>query len=302
MSRLPDIDLNLLVVLDTLLKERNVTQAAISLGTTQSTLSSALARLRKVIGDPLFVRAPRGITPTPRALAIEKPLHETLARLLDVLQPVEFDPAASNRIFVFAATDYLQFVMAGPLMRRIEKLAPRVQIIIQPITHHFPWEELANGELDFVLAGYSQPPEGLQSRLLFKDEVVCLLRKGHPSLRRPFDQEAYLALSHIEVQALVGPTLVNQQMASLGLDRHISLTVPHFLAAPFVVMETDLCFTLARRIADPLAAAFPLEVVPYPFESPSFQVRQFWHLRMQDDLSHRWLRGVMADLTLGDES
>lgn len=302
MTRLPDIDLNLLVVLDTLLKERNVTQAAISLGTTQSTLSSALARLRKVIGDPLFVRAPRGITPTPRALAIEKPLHETLAKLLDVLQPVEFDPSASNRIFVFAATDYLQFVMAGPLMRRIQELAPRVQVIIQPIAHHFPWEELANGELDFVLAGYSQPPEGLQSRLLFKDEVVCLLRKGHPSLERPFDQEAYLALSHIEVQALVGPTLVNQQMAALGLDRHISLTVPHFLSAPFAVLETDLCFTLARRIAEPLAAAFPLEVVPYPFESPSFQVRQFWHLRMQDDPSHRWLRGVMAGLTLGEES
>ena len=295
MGHTPDIDLNLLVVLDALLQERSVTRAAERLGTTQSTLSTALGRLRKVLGDPILVRAPGGMTPTPRALALEGPLRESLAGLNRILQaPQTFDPLHTTRTFTIAATDYTQFVVIGPLLRRLQQEAPRLRLEVAPLEGHFPWEKLAEGEVDLVLAGATRAPEGLQSRALFRDEAVCVVRKDHPALTAPFSLASYLALSHVEVHSVGGITLAEQALARLDKQRHLSLIVPQFMVAPFLVLQTELCFTLARRLAEPLAAWMPLEMLPLPFETPPIAVRAYWHRRAQDDPAHRWLRAQIS--------
>jgi len=292
--RLADLDLNLLVTLDVLLQERHVTRAAARLGTTQSTLSSALGRLRTFLEDPLLVRTAGGMMPTPRALALQPALHTALEDLSRALEGHEaFDPGTSKRTFVIAATDYPQFVLAGPLMADLRRKAPGVSLDIHSISKRFPWEELASGDLDLVVAGRTQTPTGLQSRLLFRDELVCLLRRDHPALDLPFDLEAYLALSHVEAHPIEGPTLADTLLARQGRARSISLCLPQFLVAPFVVMATDLCFTVARRIAEPFAAAHPLTIRPFPLESPHVSVRAYWHRRVQDAPAHRWLRGQL---------
>lgn len=291
MLRLVDLDLNLLVVLDVLLQERHVTRAAARLGTTQSTLSSALARLRAFLGDPLLVRTAGGMMPTSRALALQPALRMALEDLSRAVEGHEaFDPGTSKRTFVIAATDYPQFVLAGPLMAGLRRSAPEVGLDIHSISKRFPWEDLASGDLDLVVAGRTQAPSGLQSRLLFHDEIVCLLRRDHPALAHPFDLEAYLALSHLEVHPIEGPTLADALLAKQGCERSIRLCVPQFLVAPFVVMATDLCFTVARRIAEPFVAAHPLAICPFPLAAPPISIRAYWHQRVQDDPAHQWLR------------
>lgn len=288
---MPDLDLNLLVVLDVLLEERHVTRAAARLGTTQSTLSSALARLREALGDPLLVRTARGMIPTPRAMEMQPVLRAALDNLSRALDGQDtFDPSSSRRTFVIAATDYPQFVLAGPLMMRLRQEAPGVSLEIRPIHRRFPWESLGTGDLDLVLAGGAAAPAGLQSRRLFQDDLVCLLREDHPALQAPWNLEAYLDLPHVEAQPVEGITLVDGLLADLGRSRTISLRLPEFLVAPFVVMDTDLCFTLARRIADPLLSRHPLAIRPFPLETQPLSVRAYWHPRVHDDPGHRWLR------------
>ncbi|MFZ1613196.1 MAG: LysR family transcriptional regulator [Holophaga sp.] len=291
MLRLADLDLNLLVVLDVLLQERHVTRAAARLGTTQSTLSSSLGRLRVFLNDPLLVRTARGMMPTPRALALQPALRAALEGLSRAMDGHDtFDPATSRRAFVIAATDYPQFVLAGPLMAGLRREAPGVSVDIRPISRRFPWEDLATGELDLIVAGQTQAPSGLQSRLLFRDELVCLLRRGHPALIAPFDLESYLSLAHLEAHPVEGPTLADTLLARQGCARNICLHLPQFLIAPFVIMTTDLCFTVARRIAEPFVAAHPVALCSFPLEAPVVSVRTFWHPRMRDDPAHRWLR------------
>ena len=295
MLRLADLDLNLLLVLDVLLQERHVTRAAVRLGTSQSTLSSALARLRHHLDDPLLVRSAQGMLPTPRALALQPALRQALDQLGQALAGAEpFLAAQSRRCFVIAATDYPQFILAGPLLAALGREAPGVSLDIRPISRRFPWEDMAEGELDLVLAGRTAAPTGLQSRLLFKDELVCLLRRGHPALERPFDLDAYLALAHVEAHPIEGPTLADALLARHGIQRRVALRLPQFLIAPFVVMATELCFTLARRIAEPFVAAHPLELRPFPLAAPPVGVRAYWHQRMQDDPGHRWLRAQLS--------
>lgn len=295
MLRLADLDLNLLLILDVLLEERHVTRAAERLGTSQSTLSSALARLREALADPLLVRTARGMLPTPRAIELQPALRAALEGLTRALEGrPAFDPATSQQAFVIAATDYPQFVLAGPLMARLRRSAPGISLDIRSISGRFPWEMLLAGECDLVLAGQAQAPAGLQSRLLFRDDLVCLLRKDHSALSRPFDLEAYLALAHLEAHPLEGPTLVDTLLAKQGRERTIRLRLPQFLVAPFVVMGTDLCFTLARRIAEPMVAHHPLALRPFPLAAPGVTVRAYWHRRMQEDPAHRWLRDQLA--------
>jgi len=294
MTRIQNLDLNLLVVLDALLQDPNVTRASQRMGTTQSTLSSALARLRVALGDPLFVRTQRGLVPTPRALALGPVVREVLASLAEAMAiQTGFDPSTAHHRFVITATDYVQVILLPPLIRLLRAEAPGIDLEIRPVSHQFPWETLAGRDVDLILAGGVAGPEGLQSRLLFKDRIACVLRKGHPALDRPFDMAAYLSLNHLEVKVTDGQTLADLALASLGLERRVVLAVPHFLVALYTAMETELCLTLARRLADPYAIGLPLTVVPLPFATPIVPVRAFWHCRMKNDPLHRWLRAIL---------
>jgi len=307
-ARLSAFDLNLLVVLDVLLAERNVTKAANRLGLSQPAVSNALARLRGALGDPLLVRTRAGMAPTPRALALVGSLRDALDLMGNTLTDAEsFDPENARRTFVLAATDYVQFVLLGKLVARIRRVAPGVVLEVLPVVQTFPWPQLEAGSIDLVLGGASvrDTPRGLHRRRLFRDRVVCILREGHPYATGTLTLERYLELAHIEALPLGSHGLADEVLAQLGpgRQRKLAVTVPHFLVAPFIVVQSDCCFTLAERIAVPMAEKLPLRVRPLPFEMPSVSIGAYWHDRVHGDAAHRWLRRLVAEVTgaLDDE-
>src|SRR5688572_9306507 len=181
-AQLSGLDMNLLVVLDVLLAERNVTRAAARLGLSQPAVSNALSRLRTAFGDPLLVRTPQGMAPTPQAVGLEAPLRDALVRVRSaVTGGTEFDPATAQRTFVLAATDYVQFVLLGELVRRVQTIAPGISLKVVPMTHGSPWNELEAGAVDITLSGAPTRQSRLHRRALFRDRVVCILRTEHPA-------------------------------------------------------------------------------------------------------------------------
>jgi DNA-binding transcriptional LysR family regulator len=170
-----------------------------------------------------------------------------------------------------------------------------VQLNGVPFSVRFPWAELEAGTLDLALGRAPQEPEGLRKKLLFRDRVVFIVRKDHPLKKKVWTLEDFTSVSHVEAMPIEGPTMVDQLLGRKKRTRRVVATVPQFLSAPFVVLETDCAFTLAERIAAPLARALPLKVLEVPFAAPEFAVQAFWHERVQADPGHAFLRRVVAE-------
>jgi DNA-binding transcriptional LysR family regulator len=299
-NRLASLDLNLLVVLDVLLAERNVTHAAQRLGLSQPTVSNALARLREALGDQLLVRTAHGMVPTARALAVQHRLSEALGGIADVVNVgASFDPRTARRSFVIAATDYVQFVLLGELLRNVQQSAPGVTLELVAPRGQFPWHELGAG-IDLVVGGarLREVPSMLHRRWIFRDHAVCILRAGHPYASETLTLQRYLELDHIEALPVGTVGLADEVLALTGQQRRLVLTVPHFLIAPFLVAQSDCCFTLANRIAKPLTALLPLKIRPLPYEMPVLTIGAFWHDRVHHDPAHRWLRRLLLETSV----
>jgi DNA-binding transcriptional LysR family regulator len=298
-TRLAGFDLNLLVVLDVLLAERNVTRAAKRLGLSQSAVSNALARLRTALGDGVLVRAANGMVATPRAAVLQREVAEALGRISDALGGgTVFEPRSARRTFAIVATDYVQFVLLGALVNRLRRNAPGVTLQIVPPVHEYPWEALETGAVDLVLAGARRRqhvPSGLHRRWLFRDHLVCILRATHPFAAGTLSLKRYLELDHIEALPVGSVALADEILTGLGHRRRVVLTVPHFLIAPFVVMQGDYCFTLARRIAKPLTTWLPLRARPLPYGEHEVLIGAFWHDRVHHDPAHAWLRRQVSE-------
>jgi DNA-binding transcriptional LysR family regulator len=260
---LHDIDLNLLVALDALLTERNVTEAADRIGLSQSAMSHALGRLRKLIGDPLLVRTPEGMVPTPRAQALAEPVRQILTQVRRTLQePLIFEPASARQTFTLAATDYAELLLLPRLMERLATMAPGISLNVLPLGEGVPKAVLESGRLDLALGPFREKPSELHHQTLFHERFVCVVRADHPSVGKQLSLKKFLALSHV----LISPRgtvagVVDHALAAQGLQRHVALSIPHFLVAPLVVAQTDLIVTLAERVARFFAAHLPLRLL-----------------------------------------
>ena len=297
-NRLCNFDLNLLVVFDVLLAERNVTHAAQRLGLSQPAVSNALARLREALGDQLLVRTAQGMVPTARALSIQGQLSDALGGIGSVINDdAGFEPATAKRAFVIAATDYVQFVLLGKLLARMRQLAPNVTVNVVPPVGQFPWHELGSGGVDMVVGGarLRDVPHVLHRRLIFRDDTVCILRADHPYAAEPLTLQRYLELDHIEALPVGAVGAADALLTAQGHTRRVVMTVPNFLIAPFMVTQSDCCFTLAHRIARPLAAILPLRIRPLPYDMPEVTIGAFWHERVHHDPAHRWLRKLLVE-------
>jgi DNA-binding transcriptional LysR family regulator len=291
------LDLNLLRVLDALLAERNVTRAAARLHLSQPALSNALARLRRALDDPLLVRTPRGMVPTPRATALGAPVHRALAELDEALGTHSFHPARSDQVFRLAATDYMEFVVFPPLIRRLRALGSRIALHVVPLGETVKAEALARGEIDLALGYFRRPEEHLHARALFDEQFVCVVRRDHPVVHKRLTLRQFVALDHLLVApGGVAHGVVDEQLEQRGLARRIALAIPHFLQAPFIIAETDSIATLAERVARRFAAMLPLAVFPPPLEVPGFTASMLWHTRTQHSPAHRWLRAQLAEI------
>ncbi len=293
------LDLNLLVALDALLAEGNVTRAAERLGLTQPAMSHALNRLRALLDDPLLVRTPRGMVPTPRAEELAPAIRSALDDIDRALRGrPSFDPATSTRCFTIAAVDHGELVILPPLLARISAEAPGVDLLVRPLRLDKLEEELESGVIDLAF-GVISAEDNLATfrQRLFHESFVCLVRADHPKVGATISLEEFVALDH----ALVGPRgrrggFVDSELQKLGLTRRVALMVPHFLVAPMMLAKSDLILTAPERIARAFAAILPLRIVPTPFELKGFDVSQMWHERQAHEPAHRWLRSLIVEI------
>jgi DNA-binding transcriptional LysR family regulator len=288
------VNLNVLVALDALLDERSVTRAARRVGVTQPAMSNTLAHLRTLLGDPLFRRTSHGLEPTPRALSLADPVRRGLRLLEGALSAPSFEPRTAERTFVIAASDYVEFVLVPPLIRRLTEIAPRVRVEVRPWGLHEVPPGLARAEADLMIGFYDRVPPHHRHELLFEEEYVCIVRKGHPTAPKKLTLEAYLELGHVLVsQQGDSPGSVDRALASRGRRRRIAARVSHFLMVPTLVARTDLVAALSRRVVEELAGPLGLRVLAPPLPLPRGRIGQVWHEQMENDPGERWFRSIV---------
>lgn len=287
------LDLNLLPVLDALLETRSVTRASARLHMSQPAVSHALARLRRALPDPLFVRGPRGLEPTAWCLAMAPTLRQLLFGLAEALvPPAAWDPATAQRSFTLATTDYMALLLLPPLLEDVRQHAPGVDLVVRLVGQDVPEiHGLDDGSVDLALILLPPERSGLRMQRLFQDRFVCLARRDHPLIGKRLTLERYLELSHLLISPQGhGPGFVDIALSQRGLSRRIALRLPYFIVAAPILARTDLLLTLPERVAREVADRFPLQKLAPPLELPSFSMHQIWHERNHHNPAHRWLR------------
>jgi DNA-binding transcriptional LysR family regulator len=294
--KLSSVDLNLLVVFDTIMAERSVSRAAERLHLSQSAVSHALTRLRALLDDALFVRSPTGMQPTPYAESIATRIRTALDDIQDVLTPEDaFEPGRSTQRFTVAMTDYVALVVMPALARRIEATAPGVRIVVLPGSARTSAGMIEAGEADlYVGSALHDPQTFISSSNLYREQSVCVARRGHPAFSRRLTAERLLGCAHVHVSPWGEVGYIDEMLARQGSRRHIAMTVGHFLLVPSIVECTDLVAILPQRIAEPLARRYGLVFKPPPFDLGESQIDQIWHRRFDADAGLRWLRGEIA--------
>ena len=292
------IDLNLLAVFQEVYRERQISSAAKRLGLTQSAVSNALARLRRLFGDELFVRTANGMQPTPLASQMAEPIGAAMAQVtLALNRRSRFDPATSSRRFTLAMTDVGEIYFMPVLIERCRVLAPQVELSSVRAGALDLKEALEGGRVDLAIGPFEDVSEALYQRLLFRQPYVSMFRKGHPLGRGEVTRERFVAAEHLMVDASDSPyDRVNQLLAKAGVAASTRFRVPHFTAVPYIVSATDLVVTVPQKLAERAQAPFALEWIVPPLELPALQTNVFWHRRYNQDPGNQWLRGLVADV------
>ena len=293
-----DIDLNLLRVFDAVLRERGVTPAAARLGLTQPAVSNALARLRALFGDALFVRTATGMDATPFARGVPEPVRQALALLESALaHGPGFDPGTSTRAFRFYMSDLGQVEFLPPLVERLQRGAPGVRLEAVAADLEHIADALGTGALDLAVGFLPALGPPVQRRPLFRDPYVCLMRAGHPAVARKLTRKRFLEASHVLVTYRGGGhRVIEEALERAGVARRIALRVPHFTVVPMVLERTDLILTLPARVAGVYERQGGFKSLPPPVPMPPAEVAVHWHERFAADPGNRWLRDQMVEL------
>jgi DNA-binding transcriptional LysR family regulator len=298
--KLGAIDLNLLVVFDAVMQERNVTRAGQRLGLSQPAMSHALTRLRYMLKDDLFIRSPKGMLPTPRAEQLALPVRSALDGLQHSLEPTQFIASKATRSFRIAVDNYSAVVLVGPLAGRIIKIAPGVTLEFRPSgTLNIP-NLLDRGELDLAIGPFPEQGERFSRLSLLQDDFVVVLRKDHPATgTRELSLEKFAALSHLAISSVQYATdFVDQALARRRLTRRIQLRAP-FLSAVRILVASDMVSVLQRRVAEELVRYRPLVIRSLPHSSPTLETAMIWPRWLDNQPAHRWLREIVAVVAKG---
>lgn len=292
-------DLNLLIALDVLLAEGSVASAARKLKLSPSAMSRTLARLREATGDPLLVRAGRGLVPTPRALELRERIGPLRQEAEAVLRPVELlDLARLSRTFVLRSSDGFAENFGPGLIARLAEEAPGVRLYFMAKTDKDSGP-LRDGSVDLetgVVSARSSPE--LRVRALFRDRFVGVVRSGHPLCQGEISVERFAAGRHVGVSRRgipdgpVGP--VDEAIAASGRERNVAAWVSGFATALALAGGSDLIATVPERHTGHLRAG--LHSFALPFDVPEITVSMLWHPRLDADPAHRWLRGRVYEV------
>ena len=317
------MDLNLLKVFDAVYEDRNLVLAGKRLNLSQSAVSHALARLRELVGDELFMRTGKGMIATGRASSMAPSLRDSLRRIEATLGVEPFIAKTSKRRFVIAANDHLTGVIIAPLSRELQRTAPDVDLVIRPSTRLDLAEQIDLGRIDLAIGIFSQVPPRMSARTLMSQGEAILLRKGHPAARRK------LTLRDFAKYPLVTVSLGGQEEGAIGgfiLERGLArqsemfdrqaleealhdvgetprsrVTVPHSLAIPALLHETDMLSIVPASLAMLLIKSSDLLRRQPPYQGASSTIRAVWHGRDEHDTGHTWLRELVAKLARSAE-
>lgn len=291
------LDPKLLRLIDVMYAARNVTRAAEQLGQRQPTVSIWLGKVRRQFRDPLFVRTPDGMQPTPQAEALIGPVREALQSLrrLSEWQPV-FDPATVERTFRICMKDASHITLLPQLLSHVRRVAPMVQLEAARIDETLP-HALQTGEADLALGFIPGLGAGFYEQTLYKQDWVCLAQPHHPRIgKKRLTLPTYKAEAHIAIVGGTGQELMDAALKKYSIERRVLLKLPGFLGLAGILKATDLIATLPRHIGETLAELGGLNVYDCPFPIPGFMVKQHWHARYHHDDANRWLRNMCAEL------
>ncbi len=320
MPKFLNLDLNLLRVFDALFEERSVTRAGNRLGVTQSAISHALARLRDILDDELFIKDPDGMIPTAKARAVGPRLHEGLLQLQSALIVDAFDPATAAYRYMVAANPHACAILLPQVLRLVRARAPGVEIRVTPRTAD-AMEALNAGRIDVAIASYERVPEQLGLVELLRERLVWALRADHPFAHEPLTLERLADLPHLvravtdehteAVDGLIqerglerrvaqnGENALVAAFAAIGRIRQLRLTVPSSHAALAIVGETDLAALVPWRMGVALAERYRLKLFDPPYPSPEMQLSMIWHLGHGSDPALTWLRDTIREAAEG---
>jgi DNA-binding transcriptional LysR family regulator len=294
-------DLNLLLAFESLMIERNVTRAARRSGLSQPAMSNALARLRRTFDDPLLVRTPEGMRPTPVAQSLMAPVRAALDELRAALEErPAFDAVASRRTFHLLANDYAEIVLLAPMIRELHAKASGVTLRIDRPRSLFqpPAPSSLADSFDLAIGFFPEAPSleaSLRSELLWEERNVCIAREGHPSIRGRLTLRQYSAEHHVAVfYKSEGPGVIDSLLQQKGYTRRSVVLVPHFASVAFIVSASDLIATVPERLAFEFNKRLKLQVLPAPVAIPPFRLMMLWHERTHTDPAHTWLRNLIA--------
>jgi DNA-binding transcriptional LysR family regulator len=293
-----DMDLNLLVIFNQILLDRNVSVAANKLGLSQPAVSNSLKRLRAVLKDELFLRTSKGMEPTPYALHLSESVTYALNTLQTALATRDsFDPLTSTRTFNLAMTDIGEMYFMPPLMDALTRRAPHISLsTVRPSAGNLK-EDMLSGSVDLALGLLPDLKDGFFQRRLFRQSYVCMFRKGHPTAKSPMSLQQFCELEHVGVRAAnTGHGEVDGLLERAGIKRRMRLVVPHFIAVGHILQSTDLIATLPHRLAIRIEEPFHLTTSPHPAGIPDISISLVWHAKYNRDPGNMWLRQLFVEL------
>ncbi|MFZ6725113.1 LysR family transcriptional regulator [Undibacterium sp. MH2W] len=292
-----DIDLNLLVIFQRVFQERQISAVARQLGLSQPAVSNALARLRRTVGDELFVRTATGMQPTPRAEQLADSVTIALREITQALNPQEdFEAGVSQRQFTVAMTDVGEVYFMPLLAAKLHTCAPSLRLRTVRASSVDLKTEMESGHVDLAIGAFDDLSEAWYQRRLFQQNYVCMFRQDHPLAGKPLDIKEFLAAQHLIVASQEQPYInINQTLEKAGIIAAAHFSVPHFVAVPYIVSTSDLLVTVPQKLAERAAAPFGLVYTTPPLRLPSLQTNVFWHRRYHQDAGNLWLRNFIAE-------
>ncbi len=301
-------DLNLLIYLDVLLRERSVTKAAQKLGITQPAMSNGLKRLRILFDDPILVRTSDGMSATERAIALQPLVRNILAEVDTAVQPTgDFEAQVSGRMYRIMVSDYAEATLVPAIVKRLRREAPGVVLdFLTP--SDVTYKDVEQGKVDMAINRFDELPQSFHQKTLWRDGFSCLVNPQNPLLQK-YDLPAYLEANHIWVSKTgmgvgtgVNPNKdkavqlgwVDEALAAVGHKRKISVFTRHYQMPALLAMNNDLVATLPTKVARMQALSGALKLVDPPFEIPPFELKMAWSPLLHHNPPHQWMRQLIA--------
>ncbi len=302
-QNLQKIDLNLLLVFDTLMQERNLSRAAERMHKSQPAMSNALSRLREQLGQPLFRRTAKGLEPTVEAMALHRSVRQALYLLQSGIGGQESFRPDTERIFRLSMNDDAQLRLLPALMARLKQLAPRVILQVLPDEGTSLPQRLASGDLDLAMDYLYFDDPDLLYQPITEESLAVIGRAGHPAFKDGLDKKAYLKAQHVSILPRAGRgSPLEIVLGSAKVRRHVQLQVPHYLTIPAIVAGTELLGTIPLNLARYFARSQGFQIAEFPFEMSPIQISLIWHRKQEHVSDLQWLKEQILHTALRGKS